>query len=510
MSRWALSWRGGLDAVRTGADGVLDILHPLIVLGRGSRLLAARGSAWWRRTPRERRVPALFLLAASGVVVWLLPYGPVLAGTALLGAAGWYGRQDARDGSEEDPEPGDEEWERLQALYEALVPYFVMPEDPSPEPIFAHDGEWERAFEDFAFRAGRLSSLLMRYPAYFRDGEAGERMRIEQLLAAKSGRGREYRFWWDEERNLLEMRVLDPLPTGIHAQPFVTAPGETVLGFTDGDAVHRTMPVAVAGEEGPQDVPPVVWRTGARSTEPHLLVMGIPGAGTSTLLRSVALQAVRRGEVLVVDGDGGGEFACLAARFGVLGIESSLPGALASLEWVVRETERRLLTASQARQHGEHAPDDVRRPLWLLVDRPAVLSHLARAEGQTDPQELLRVPLRHGRAAGVHVVVAEQFEGAEDLGEAVLTHTRARVVLGSASPEQVQAVLGGAPQTGPAPDAPPGRGFARLGAGPVLRLQVPATPDPYDESAGEAERAAVAALLPVRTAPSGHAGAPAH
>jgi hypothetical protein len=34
----------------------------------------------------------------------------------------------------------------------------------------------------------------------------------------------------------------------------------------------------------------------------------------------------------------------------------------------------------------------------------------------------------------------------------------------------------------------------------VLRLQVPATPDPYDEETGEAERQAVLALLPATSA----------
>lgn len=505
MSRWAPPWRwnGGREAVRVGADGVLDVLHPLIVLGRGTGRLATLLKARWARTPKERRGPALFLAAACGLVVWLMPYGPVLAVLGLVGAAAWYGRERAPEIAE-DTGPAEEETYRLQALYEALVPYFAMTEDPSPEPMYAHDGVWERAFEEFQFCAeGRLSRLLLRYPAYFTDGEPGERLRVEQLLAAKCGRGREYRFDWDEERNRLEMTVLAPLPTGIRAQQFVAAPGETVLGFTDEGAVHRTVPVLVPGSEDACDVPPVVWRTGARSTEPHLLAMGVPGAGTSTLLRSVALQALRRGEVLVVDGDGGGEFGCLAARRGVLGVESSLGGTLAALEWVVRETERRLLAASRARQAGEQVPEDARCPLWLLVDRPAVLSHLARAEGRRDPQDLLQVPLRHGRAAGVTVVVAEQFDGAEDLGQAVRAYTRARVVLGAVSREQAQAVLGEAPQTGPAPDAPPGRGFARLGAGPVLRLQVPATPDPYDEAAGEAEREAVHALLPERVGGTG-------
>ncbi|MGI5351044.1 hypothetical protein ACQEU8_23120 [Streptomyces sp. CA-250714] len=507
MGRWPMpSQWNARNAVRAGTEGLLDVLHPVLVLGRGARCLAGRGRAWWERTPRERRGPTLFVVAACAVLLWLLPYGPPLAALGLLGATAWYGRRGAA-GATLRAAPTDVQRARLQALYEALVPYFALDGDPRPEPLYAYDGHWERAFEEFAFRDGRISGLLLRYPASFRDGELAERLRVEQLLAAKTGRGREYRFCWDEECNLLEMTALEPLPTGIHAQPFVTAPGETVLGFTDGCEVHRTVPVHFAGESAPRDVPPVVWRTGARSTEQHLLAVGTPGSGTSSLLRSLALQALCGGDVLIVDGDGGGEFASFAARCGVLGVESTLPGALAALEWAARETERRLLETSRARQRGEGAPEDVRRPLWVLVDRPAALSCLAGTEGWADPQELLRVPLRHGRAAGVIVAVAEQFDGMDELGEAVLTHTRARVVLGAVSPEQAGAVLGEAPQTGPAPDAPPGRGFARLGEGPVLRLQVPATPDPMDETAGEAQRSAVRALLPEPVRAPAHAPA---
>lgn len=516
MGRWAMRWgrprwraRGTTrDAARAGAEGVLDVLHPLLVLGRGARRLAARGRAWWDRTPGERRGPALFVVVACGVLVWVLPYGPPAAALGLLAAAGWYGRADPADPAEPTGSrgagPTGAQRARLQALYEALVPYFTPVGDPRPDPLYSPDGVWERAFEEYAFRDGRISALLLCYPAAFLDGEPAERLRVERVLAAKTGREREYRFCWDQEGNRLEMTALEPLPTGIAAQPFVAAPGETVLGFTDGYEVGRTVPVHFLGAAAPLDVPPVMWRTGPRSTEQHLLAVGTAGAGTSSLLRSLALQALGRGEVLFVDGDGGGEFACFAARHGVLGVESTLPGALSALEWVVRETERRLLATSRARQRGEGVPADVLRPLWVLLDRPAALSHLARAEDRTDPQELLRVPLRHGRAAGVTVVVAEQFEALADLAEELFTRTRARVVLGAVSPEEAGTVLGTAPQTGPGAPVPPGRGFARLGQGPVLRLQVPTTPDPLDETAGEPERLAVQALLPV----SVHAPAP--
>ncbi|WP_238782593.1 ABC transporter ATP-binding protein [Streptomyces monomycini] len=481
----------GREFARTAADGAADVFHPLITISRGLRRLLAAGRRRWSATPKERRGSLLFVAAGSVLAVALVPYGPVLALVTVMAAAAWAGREQPAE--EPAAGPGEAETGRLQALYEALVPYFAIEGDPSP--LYAHDGDWESAFTEYAFdEAGRPARLTLRYPAYFTDGDAASRARIEQVLYAKSGRGREYRFAWDEESNQLTLAVLPPLPADIAAQRFVTTHGETVLGFTDPEAVQRTLPVE-AGDET-RDVPPVVWRTGLRSTEPHLLVLGQPGAGTTTLLRSIALQALPYGDVLVIDGGGTGEYACLAGRTGVMGVESGLSGALATLEWAAHETERRLITANRARQAGRQAPDDIRWPLWIILDRPSALAHLAVAEGRDDPQNLLHVPLRHGRAAYVTVVVADQLDSAGLLSEPVLTHTRARVVLGPATPEDVQAVLGAPPHTTPAADVPPGRGYARLGTGPVLRLQVPATPDPYDDATSEAHRQAVLDLLP--------------
>ncbi|NIY69929.1 ATP-binding protein [Streptomyces malaysiensis] len=504
----------GRAFARTAADGVADVLHPLVALSRGLRVLATAGRRKWVELPGDRRGPVFVLVVACGFVLFLLPYGPLAAAISLIGAAGWAGRGRA---TAEPRTPGADGAERLRTLYEALVPYFSAAEDPSP--LYSHGGDWSKAFDSFTFdEGGRLTRLHLQYPAYFTDGEPAARTRIEQLLYAKSGRGREYLFEWDEEANGLTLTVLPALSTTIHAQRFVTTPGETVLGFTDPSSVQRTLPVLAAPEtceessdgttpgvglekaagDGPEthDVPPVVWRTGPRSTEPHLLALGEPGSGTTTLLRSIALQALPHGEVLVVDGGGTGEYACLSGRTGVLAVECGLAGMLATLEWAGHETERRLIAANRARQLRHPPPEDIRRPLWILLDRPSVMSHLAAADGRTDPQELLAVPLRHGRAANVRVVVADQLDAAEALSEAVRSHTRARVVLGPVSAERVAAVLGAPPHTTPTPEVPPGRGYARLGAGPVHRLQVPATPDPYDEAASEAERQAVLRLLP--------------
>ncbi|GGM13390.1 hypothetical protein GCM10010129_66800 [Streptomyces fumigatiscleroticus] len=484
------------ELARTAADSATDVLQPLITITRGLGRLAAAGRRRWSDTPKDKRGGLLFLVASVVLVVALAPYGPLLAVVTLMAAAAWRGRDripPAADG------PGEPQTERLKSLYEALVPYFSTTEDPAP--LYAHGGTWEAVFPAYEFDdTGRFSHLVIRYPAYFPDGENEARARVEHLLTAKSGRDREYHFGWDEEGNQLTVTALAPLPTGVTAQRFVTAPGETVLGFTDPTLVRRTLPLAC--DEQQHDVPPVVWRTGIRSTEPHLLVLGQPGSGTSTLLRSVVLQALRHGDVLIVDGGGTGEYACLTGRDGVLAVECGLTGALTSLEWAAHETERRLVAANRARQEGRPPPDDTKRPLWIVLDRPSAFAHLATADDRKDPQSLLVVPLRHGRAANVTVAVADQLDCVDVLADAVRQHTRARVVLGPATPDQLRAALGAPPHTTPVAHVPPGRGYARLGTGAVHRLQVPATPDPYDDATSAAHRKAVLDLLPPRTTPA--------
>jgi len=481
----------GRDLARTAGDHAADMFSPLALIGRGLRRHADWAKARWAATPKERRGPTLFVGAAAVLGIFLLPHGPLLAVVALMASAAWVGR-DPKAAPAAEPDVADV---KLAALYAALTPYLGGPEDVCP--LYSLDGSYKNAFGSWEFDGeGRLSALELSYPAYFTDTEPAARARVEQVIQGKAGRAREYRFDWDEESNRLRVGALAPLAVDIAAQRFVTAPGEIVLGFTDGQGSQLTIPVEQAGVSSQQ--PPVIWRVGPRSAEPHLLALGAAGFGTSTLLRSIALQALPHGDLVVIDGAGTGEHACLVNRPGVHTVETSLHGALAAVEWVAKETERRLVALNAARHHGVTAPADVTRPLWLLLDHPTELSELAHAEGRPDPQELLEMPLRHGRAARVTVVFADDLEARDRISPTVRAAARARVVLGPVSAETGSIALGVPLDIAPAAQTPPGRGYARIGTAAPVRLQVPATVDPLDEEAAAALRDAVIALLPHR------------
>ncbi|GAA2229571.1 membrane protein [Kitasatospora cystarginea] len=482
----------GRDLARSASDCASDMFAPLTVIGRGLRVQADWARGRWAATPKDRRGPTLFLSAAVLLGIYLLPHGPLIAVLALMASAAWAGRAPKAAPAEPGPDAADL---RLTALYAALTPYLGGVDEPSP--LYSLDGSYKSAFSAWEFdAAGRMTALDLAYPAYFTDTEASARAKIEQVVQSKAGRAREYRFDWDEESNRLRITALAPLPTDIAAQHFVTTPGEIVLGFTDELGSHRTIPVHQGGDTVQQ--PPVIWRTGPRSAEPHLLALGAAGQGTSTLIRSIALQALPYGDLVLIDGAGTGEHACLVNRPGVYTVETSLHGALAALEWAAKETERRIAALSTARHHGVTPPEDVSRPLWLLLDHPTELSELAHAEGRPDPQDLLEVPLRQGRAARVTVVIADDLAARDRISTTVRATTRARVVLGPPGAEAAEAALGVPLDIAPAAQMPPGRGYARIGTALPVRLQVPATVDPLDEEAPPQLRDAVITLLPHR------------
>ena len=479
----------GRDLARTAGDHAADMFGPLITIGRGLRSHGRWTVKKWNDTPKDKRGPAALAAVAIAAAVALLPYGPLLALLTLMGSAAWVGRDKAPAA---EPAP-DTTLIKLGAIYTALTPYLVHESDPSP--LYNHGGDFKDAFTSWEFDPeGRLTALDLRYPAYFTDTEPHARARIEHVIHSKAGRSREYRFSWDEETNHLLVSALAPLPTDITAQRFVTTQGELVLGFTDTTSTSRMIPVHQGG--GTAHQPPVLWRTGPRSSEPHLLALGTHGHGTSSLLRSIALQVLPYADIVVLDGAGSGEHACLVGRPGVHTVETSLHGALAALEWAANETQRRLDAHNLAKRTGTPPPPDAVRPLWLLLDHPAELSELAQAEERPDPQDLLETPLRHGRTAHVTVVVAEYLDALGRLKPTLRSATRARMVLGPLDPDLAPEALGTPLDITPSSHTPPGRGYVRLGNQPPVRIQVPATPDPLDEETPDDQRDAVIALLP--------------
>lgn len=483
--------RTGLATSRAHAGRVRgharDMFAPLLHLGRGFRREIAWARNWWKEATPDRRKGALVGAVAVGVLLYFLPYGPLLALGTLMAGAAWMGR-DRTPPPPPGPPPGDN---RLQAIYNGLVPHLADPHDPDAR--FEAGAPHAKAFEHHEFEGDQLTRLELRYSPYFADDDPEARHRIERVIEAKAGRAREYLYGWDTEANRLTVAALPPLPGPVPAQPYVTAPCEIVLGFTDPTSTNRLIPVttstaADADPDGTQ-LPPVVWRTGTRTNAPHLLAVGGPASGKTTLLRTIAVQALRDGDVLAVDATGSGDFACLAGRTGVLRVETTQNGAREALTWLREETARRAAAIAEAKRSGRAAPEDARRPLCVLLDEPADLA-------DPDVHTLLDLPLRLGRTTHVSIVATARPAQLDRLHPGLLSETHTRVALGPLDAATRAAALGSAPGIAGGEGVPAGRGYARVGGGPVIRLQTPYTPDPLEDDTPDADRTRVLALLP--------------
>jgi hypothetical protein len=93
-------------------------------------------------------------------------------------------------------------------------------------------------------------------------------------------------------------------------------------------------------------------------------------------------------------------------------------------------------------------------------------------------------------------VVADHLDALDRIKPTVRSATRARVVLGALDPDLAPEALGVPLDITPSSHTPAGRGYARLGTNPPVRIQVPAAPDPLDEETPPDQRDAVIALLP--------------
>jgi hypothetical protein len=518
--------------VHEGWARVLDVCYPLLVLARGTRRGAVLLGEWWKGSSKEKRRLQTVVAAVCLIGVGLINYGPLLLILAYLAAAGWLGRDTSRKGA--DPESA-AHIGRLQAVYNGLVPYLQNGDDPDQH--FTPGGGYRDAFTAWEFdEQDRLLRLRFDYSQYFRDGEADSRAKVERALEGKIGHSNEYLYAWDEEGNHLDVRILPPLPDGIGAQPWPVADIEFVLGVTDPDSAGRLIPVTVADPDAGEDtltpataaaagVPPgftvvqlapVIWRLGSPAAAPHLLVTGGPHTGKSTAVRSLLGQALARGHrVAVVDTDQTAEYGALVGRSGVLRVTEEPADSLDLLDWFGLEVERRAergvgairSEAVRDARNGAQVADgtsadapsgagpaevpdrgaqaaegasgaapgeaDDDAPLWLFVDDLPELCAAAARLGRRDPQDTLAALARRARFARTTVVVTARQDQAAALRPALRNQLTARVALGRVDPAVSTLLFGGTLELGGAHVMPPGRGYARIGSGPVIRLQTP-------------------------------------
>ncbi|MBW8806505.1 MAG: hypothetical protein JF587_22020 [Catenulisporales bacterium] len=474
-----------LHVTKRAKARALDVGHPVVVLARGTKQMAADARTYWSEAGghekhKEWRDLVVFVFAACAVAVGFQPYGVLLLIAVSAAAATYLGRDRPDPGK--DPET-DAHIARLQSAYNGLVPYLMDTHDPDER--FKPGGEYRSGFTEWEFdEADRLVTLKIEYSPFFKDGEADARAKVERALEGKIGQANEYLYDWDEEGNKLAVRILPPLPSGIPAQPWKVAEIEYVLGFTDPTSTARLIPVQLAVDAGAGseaqvvELAPVVWRHGRFAAEPHLLVAGVLGSGKSNLLRSLAAQALGHGHlVTAIDAEHTGHFDEFAGRDGVVRVESAPAAALELLDWVAAESVRRAERLRELGDTDDTLIAELAKPLWVFVDELPSLAEAAGRTGLADPQDLLADLMRAGRTTGITVVVSSRSERVGELRVTLRNQAHARVGLGQLPPAASTALFGGTLEIGGPPVLPPGRGFARVGGGPVVRVQVPVAVD---------------------------------
>ncbi|MBS2965608.1 hypothetical protein KGA66_21335 [Actinocrinis puniceicyclus] len=506
----------GRGMAHEGWSRVLDVCYPLIVLVRGTHRGATQLGSWWIGASREKRRLQTVIVLTCLIGVGVLKYGPLLLAGAFLAAVTWLGRDTSRKGA--DPE-SPEHIARLQAIYNGLVPYLQNGDDPDQH--FKPGGRYRDAFTAWQFdEQDRLIRLRMDYSEYFRDGEPDSRSKVERALEGKIGHANEFLYAWDEEGNHLDVRILPPLPEGVSAQPWPVADIEFVLGVTDPGSASRLIPVLVAdpGAGAPardadpatrEKVPPgfsmaqlapVIWRLGAPGPNPHLLLAGAPASGKSTAVRSLLGQVLARGHaVAVIDTDQTAQYGALAGQRNVVRVTEDPADSLELLDWFGLEAERRAERTPAATARGDGAsnfewPAAVRAdspagagsdldsavpaepPLWLFVDNLPELCAAAQRLGRPDPQDTLAALARKARFAGTTLVVTLRTDQVQAMRPALRNQLTTRVALGRVDPVSSTLLFGGTLELGGAQVMPPGRGYVRVGSGPVIRLQTPYAP----------------------------------
>ncbi|WP_084124607.1 FtsK/SpoIIIE domain-containing protein [Demequina sp. NBRC 110054] len=229
---------------------------------------------------------------------------------------------------------------------------------------------------------------------------------------------------------------LDELPASLALEDLPRGGDALVLGLVD--------------EPQHQRQAPLVWNL---ATEGALLIVGGPGAGASTALRTIAAASARAAggrptHLYGIDSGGGG----LSPLHG-------LPQVGDVIEASDTERLRRLLgdLAGEVRRRRREPPEDAEGALprvVLLIDGAAQLqAECLHVPGREQAWEDLRELVADGPAAGVHVAMTAERSGAVHTSLRSLT---TRLLLLRAGDDAEYALAGLRARRLP-PDAPPGR-----------------------------------------------------
>jgi DNA segregation ATPase FtsK/SpoIIIE-like protein len=204
----------------------------------------------------------------------------------------------------------------------------------------------------------------------------------------------------------------------------------------------------------------------------------------------------------VIDLEQTDSYADLAGRPGVRGVVEDAGRALELLDWFGIECERR---AEQRRAEAEalangdttsfpvlrmlDAADGLGQPqvlteavesaeptLWLCIDGLPELLDAAANLGRAQLEDTLASLARKARYAGVLILVTARDDRVLQLRSALRSQLTVRVAMGAVEPALSTALFGGTLELGGCRRLPPGRGYVRIGNGPVVRLQTPYTP----------------------------------
>jgi hypothetical protein len=206
------------------------------------------------------------------------------------------------------------------------------------------------------------------------------------------------------------------------------------LGWVDEDKVK---PSPLVDPDTYDGAAAAIWPYGPGGA-PHMRIVGTTGGGKSSLLRLLLRGLVRKpGQrgIIIIDGEGAGEFTVLEGMPGVLAVINVNPAAdrnleegqptsvelaasaiASTLEEAVERNEKMMRAQAAWKAHLDdpaHVQPPTYRPpaeLWLVVDGWGSLRYILNRylKVKLDPVEDMVMIGRNGRKTDVHLIVADQ------------------------------------------------------------------------------------------------------